>query len=476
MTLQPLILCGGAGSRLWPLSREQYPKQLLALTGDETLLQATVRRLAGYRGDADLRPPLLVTNEEYRFVTAEQLHQVDVRPEALIIEPEGRNTAPALTLAALVATADGADPILLVMPADHVVAEPGAFCAAVAEGARHAAAKRLVALGVKPDRAEPGYGYIRVGRSIADSHAFVIDSFVEKPDAELAESYFSSGEYLWNSGIFMMLASVWLEHLGRCRPDILEACRAAYAGRKQEQDFLRVGAEAFLQCPADSIDYAVMERIPAGAGVVVPLASSWSDVGAWDALWQISPRDTEDNAFRGDVVAIDTRSCLAISNSRLVACVGLEDMLVVETADAILVAPKSRAQDVKKIALRLRHEHRSEGHVHRRIHRPWGFFESVDAGARFQVKRLMVNAGARLSLQMHFHRAEHWTVVSGTARVTCGEDEFLLEENQSAYIPLGQPHRLENPGRIPLEIIEVQSGAYLGEDDIVRFEDTYGRT
>jgi len=479
MNLQPVILCGGAGTRLWPLSREQYPKQLLALSGDESLLQATAGRVDSSLSTATMNvlPPLVVSNEDYRFITAEQLHQAGHARAAIVLEPKGRNTAPALTLAALIALETGDDPALLVMPADHIIDDVEAFRAAVARGLAYAESGKLVTFGIQPTRAETGYGYISIGTPLAgEGGGREIRGFVEKPDTATAERYVASGEYLWNSGIFMMRASVWIAQLGAMRPDMLNACRAAFAARSQDRDFLRVGAEAFAACPADSIDYAVMEKLPAGLGVVIPLAAGWSDVGAWDALWQIGSKDGDGNVLRGDVMAVNTRDTLAISQSRMVACVGLTDTVVVDTPDAVLVAHKSDLQQIKQVVERLKREKRPEADAHRKIYRPWGYYDSIDTGTRFQVKRIMVNPGAAISLQMHHHRAEHWIVVKGTARVIRGEETILLSENESAYIPIGTRHRLENPGKLPLEIIEVQSGAYLGEDDIVRFEDTYGRT
>ena len=476
MNLQPVILCGGSGTRLWPLSREQYPKQLLALAGEETMLQATASRVDASlaREGTKVLPPIVVSNEEYRFITAEQLRQGGHARAAVVLEPKGRNTAPALTLAALVALEGGDDPALVVMPADHIISDVAAFRAGVACGAAYAGAGKLVTFGIRPTRAETGYGYIRAGAPIAGGGREIV-AFVEKPDAATAGQYVACGEYLWNSGIFMMRASAWIAQLGAMRPDMLESCRAAYAARSTDRDFLRVGAEAFSACPADSIDYAVMEKLPAGLGVVIPFEAGWSDVGAWDALWQIGGKDGNGNVLRGDVMTVDTRDTLAISQSRLVACVGLNDAVVVETPDAVLVAHKGHMQQVKEVVARLKREKRPEADAHRKIYRPWGYYDSVDAGNRFQVKRIVVNPGASLSLQMHHHRAEHWIVVSGTARITCGEKILLMSENESTYIPIGTRHRLENPGKVPLEIIEVQSGAYLGEDDIVRFEDTYGR-
>jgi mannose-1-phosphate guanylyltransferase/mannose-6-phosphate isomerase len=474
--LQPVILCGGSGTRLWPLSREQYPKQLLALSGDQTMLQATARRLDGSISlpAGHVLPPIVVSNEEYRFITAEQLRQSGHAKLTIVLEPKGRNTAPALTLAALAATCAQDDPILVVMPADHVIEDLEAFRSAVIGAVCHAEAGKFVTFGIRPTRAETGYGYIRSAtESTASAHEIV--AFIEKPDALTAERYLESGEYFWNAGIFMMRASVWLRKLESMQPAILSACRAAFDARSQDRDFMRMGAEAFSACPADSIDYAVMEKLEAGEGVVVPLAAGWSDVGAWDALWQIGKKDDLGNVIRGDVMLVNTRDTLAISQSRLVACVGLENVVVVETPDAVLVAHRSGMQQVKDIVAQLKKQSRSEADAHRKIYRPWGYYDSIDAGSRFQVKRIVVNPGAALSLQMHHHRAEHWVVVKGTARVTRGDQAVLLSENESTFIPIGTHHRLENPGKVPLEIIEVQSGSYLGEDDIVRFDDTYGR-
>lgn len=476
MNIQPVILCGGAGSRLWPLSREQYPKQLLALAGDESMLQATASRVDASIATADRQvlPPIVVSNEDYRFITAEQLREAGHAQATVVLEPKGRNTAPAVTLSALVALEAGADPVLLVMPADHIITDVSAFRAEVVRGMAYADAGKLVTFGIVPARPETGFGYIRAGTPHAGGGREIL-AFVEKPDAATAERYVSSGEYFWNAGIFMMRASVWIAQLGSLQPAMLEACRTAYAARTKDRDFLRVGATAFAACPADSIDYAVMEKLAAGLGVVIPLAAGWSDVGAWDALWQVGAKDGDGNVLRGDVMTVGTRDTLAIAQSRMVACVGLTDTVVVETPDAVLVAHKSHMQQVKEVVARLKREGRSEAAAHRKVYRPWGYYDSVDAGRRFQVKRIVVNPGASLSLQMHHHRAEHWIVVSGTARVTRGEETFLVSENESTYIPLGTRHRLHNPGKVPLEIIEVQSGSYLGEDDIVRFEDTYGR-
>lgn len=482
MSIQPVILSGGSGTRLWPMSRERYPKQLLTLSGDHSLLQQTALRLDGmkFAGEA-VRHPMVVCNEEYRFITAEQLRQAGVPAQRVVLEPVGRNTAPALALAALLTNADGGDPILLVMPADHLIGDTDTFRNAIALGAAAAADGAVVTFGITPDRPETGYGYIRLAAPSGDGASFGLGRFVEKPDAATAQQYLDCGEYLWNSGLFMGKASVWRDLLQRYRPDILAACEAAVREGEDDNDFFRVGKAAFSACPSDSIDYAVMERLAAEAerparAVVVPLSAGWSDVGAWDALWQVSGKDDEGNVLRGDVMLQDSRDSLVFSESRLVSCVGIDNLVVVETADAVMVAAKDRTQDVKKIVARLKTERRNQAEAHRKVYRPWGSYDSIDSGDRFQVKRIVVKPGASLSLQMHHHRAEHWIVVRGTARVTRGEDVFLLGENESTYIPLGTTHRLENPGKVPLEIIEVQSGAYLGEDDIVRFEDTYGRS
>jgi mannose-1-phosphate guanylyltransferase/mannose-6-phosphate isomerase len=479
MSIQPVILCGGSGTRLWPMSREQYPKQLLALAGSDTLLQATARRVDKSLAIADgkVLAPIVVANEDYRFITAEQLRQAAVVPAAIVLEPVGRNTAPALTLAALVALQGAADPVLVVMPADHVISDIDGFRTAIGQGAVHADAGKVVTFGIRPTSAETGYGYIRAANALPTRDgAREIGAFVEKPDSATAERYILSGNYFWNSGIFMMRASVWISLLGAKRQDIVNACRAAFSARTPDRDFLRVGKEAFVACPADSIDYAVMEKLPPGLGVVIPLDAGWSDVGAWDALWHLGNKDANSNVLQGDVMAVATRDALAISHSRLVTLVGVTGIVVVETPDAVLVAHKSQMQQVKDLVARLKREGRAEADIHRKVYRPWGYYDGIDAGNRFQVKRIVVNPGAALSLQMHHHRAEHWVVVRGTARVTRGEEAFLVSENESTYIPIGTKHRLENPGKVPLEIIEVQSGAYLGEDDITRFDDAYGRS
>ncbi len=477
-SLLPVVLSGGSGTRLWPLSREKYPKQLLSLIGEYSLLQATVRRTEGLAG-VQLKAPMVVCNEEYRFVIAEQLRLMNTA-STILLEPIRRNTAPALTLAALAAMRAGDDPILLVMPADHVIIDTAAFQAAVRKGIALAAEGMVVTFGITPDSPETGYGYIQSGAAFGTGEACRIARFVEKPDLATAQAYLDDGTYLWNSGLFMMRASVWLAAIAVCQADILTACRAAWDQGSADGEFLCVNKEAFVQCPSDSIDYAVMEHIAAGEsslplGVVLPLSAGWSDVGAWDSLWQALPKDAAGNVSQGDVLLHNCRNTLVMSTGRLVACVGVEDMAVVETPDAVLVVHKSKTQDVKKIVDSLKREGRPEGQLHRKVFRPWGWYDSLDAGERFQVKRIVVKPGAALSLQMHHYRAEHWIVVRGTAQVTCGDTSYLVSENESTFIPLGTRHRLENPGCVPLEIIEVQSGSYLGEDDIVRFEDVYGR-
>ena len=483
--IQPTVLSGGSGTRLWPLSREKYPKQLLPLIGQDSLLQATLRRSQNIEG-LQSSAPIVVCNEEYRFVIAEQLRQLGTQGQ-VVLEPAGRNTAPALTIAALTARAGGQDPVLLVMPADHVITDLAAFHQAIRVGAAQAATGAVVTFGITPTAPETGYGYIKAGAALdannAGNAAASIAQFVEKPDLATAQGYLKAGNYLWNGGIFMVLASVWLQAIGRLQPGILAACQAAFAHIKTDGEFVRVEKQAFLDCPSDSIDYAVMEHLAGqvkGAsdlppGVVIPLSAGWSDVGSWDALWNVLPKNAQGNVMQGDALLYECTNTLAISDGRLLACVGLTDLIVVETPDAVLVAHKDKTQDVKKIVDALKTQQRSEGNIHRKVHRPWGWYDSVDSGKRFQVKRIVVKPQGILSLQMHHHRAEHWIVVSGTARVTRGEESFLVTENQSTFIPLGAKHRLENPGSVPLELIEVQSGSYLGEDDIVRFEDVYGR-
>ncbi len=484
MILQPVILSGGAGSRLWPLSREQFPKQLHSFQSEHTLLQQTARRLDGLQvSTGQIAAPMVVCNEQHRFLVAEQLRAVGCEPTSIVLEPVGRNTAPAVTVAALASADKDDDAILLVMPADHIISNPAEFHRAVNAAAELARDGALVAFGIRPTHAETGYGYIHMGDVLPSGNASAIKAFVEKPDADTASAMLESGEFVWNSGIFVMRASRWLEQLAAQQPDMLAACQRAYAGAVEDLDFCRLDAKAFAVCPGNSIDYAVMENLnyetqnPSGQAVaaVVPVDAGWSDLGAWSALWEVGERDGSGNVTRGDVLTHSCRNNLFHAEHRLVTAVGVEDLLVVETVDAVMVAHRDNAQDVKKIVEQLAADGRSEGLMHRQVYRPWGSYEGVDAGERFQVKRIVVKPGAALSLQMHHHRAEHWIVVKGTARVTCGDKVFLLSENQSTYIPIGETHRLENPGAIPLELIEVQSGGYLGEDDIVRFEDRYGR-
>jgi len=469
--LQPVVMAGGSGTRLWPLSRAGYPKQFLVLAGNTSLLQQAAARLQAVAApDIDVAAPLIVGNEEHRFLILDQLREIGAEPAAVLLEPVGRNTAPAVTLAALQALEQGGDPVLVVTPADQTVTDQPAFTAALQAATRRAATGEIVILGICPDRPETGYGYIR-----ADGGKVV--RFVEKPDAATAARYLAEGGYSWNAGIFVLKASVWMAALERFRPDIADAVRTAWAARRSDDRFVRPAKAEFAAVPSESVDYAVLERCP-GSGLaigMVELDAGWNDLGAWDAVWQVSPQDADGNASVGDALIEDSRNTFVHASSRLVGVVGLQDVVVVETADAVLVADRARSQDVKKIVTRLGQEQRGEQALHRKVHRPWGWYDSIDMGERFQVKRIMVKPGASLSLQMHHHRAEHWIVVSGTAEVTNGDKVLLLTENQSTYIPLGQTHRLANPGRLPLELIEIQSGSYLGEDDIVRFEDTYGR-
>ncbi len=464
MNICPVILSGGSGTRLWPLSREYYPKQLLALTGERTLLQETGRRLDGIE---NVLPPIVVCNEEHRFLVAEQLREVNVIPASIILEPVGRNTAPALALAAMSLLEKDVDPVMLVMPADHIISDVATFQSVVKEGAKLAAKDRLVTFGIVPDSAATGYGYIKTGDGTD------VDAFVEKPDAETAKVYVDSGDYLWNSGLFMLKASVWMEELHCFRSDIAVAVKKALKNGREDQDFFRADQELFKKCPSDSIDYAVMENTARAS--VLPLAAGWSDIGAWSSLWEVSEKDSSGNVLEGDVIAHNTNNTMVIAQHRVVATVGVANMIIVETPDAVLVCHKEQAQDVKEIVNRLKDGNRTEHQIHRKVYRPWGSYEGVDAGNNFQVKRLIVKPGAALSLQSHKYRAEHWVVVRGKARVTRGEEVLELGENESTYIPVGMKHRLENPGSSPLEIIEVQSGSYLGEDDIVRYEDIYNR-
>ncbi|WP_049458176.1 mannose-1-phosphate guanylyltransferase/mannose-6-phosphate isomerase [Stenotrophomonas maltophilia] len=465
-SIQPVILSGGSGTRLWPLSREAYPKQFLPLAGELTMLQATWKRVAPIAA----RGPLVIANEEHRFVAAEQLQQVGAEPAAIILEPVGRNTAPAIAVAALEATRDGGDALLLVLPSDHVITNEAAFRSAVQAAAGAAEAGKLVTFGIVPTGPETGYGYIKAaeGRGLR-----AVERFVEKPDLQTASGYVSSGQYYWNSGMFLFKASRYLQELERFHPAMLAGSRQAWQQARRDADFTRLDKDAFTAVASDSIDYAVMEKT--ADAVVIPLDAGWNDVGSWTALRDVSQQDGDGNAHQGDVIAIDCRNTYAYAQ-RLVALVGLDDVVVVETDDAVLVGKADRMQEVKTVVAQLKAEGRSEATWHRKVYRPWGAYDSIDNGERFQVKRITVKPGGTLSLQMHHHRAEHWIVVSGTAEVTRGNEVILLSENQSTYIPLGVTHRLRNPGKLPLELIEVQSGSYLGEDDIVRFEDTYGRS
>jgi mannose-1-phosphate guanylyltransferase/mannose-6-phosphate isomerase len=471
--ITPVVLSGGAGTRLWPLSRELYPKQLLPLTGTRTMLQQTLLRLEGLTSAA----PILVCNESHRFLVAEQLRQLKIEPRATVLEPFGRNTAPAIALAAhaalkgLAAQASAVEPLLLVLPADHVIRDTASFHAAARIAAGAAQAGALATFGIVATAAETGYGYIQ--RGAASGAAYRIARFVEKPNAERAREFVTSGQYYWNSGMFLFRARRYLQELERFAPEMARICEAAFRSAQADLDFTRIDAAAFEACPADSIDYAVMEKT--AEAVVVPLDAGWSDVGSWASLHAASDADAHGNVVHGDVLCEDTQGSYLYAESRLLAAVGLRDHVVVETKDAVLVAPKERVQDVKRLVQRLKEAGRYEHSLHREVFRPWGSYDSLESGARFQVKRLKIKPGASLSLQLHHHRAEHWIVVAGTARITRGEEEFLLEENQSTYIPVGIKHRIENPGIIPLEIIEVQSGSYLREDDIVRLEDRYGR-
>ena len=479
--ITPVILCGGSGTRLWPLSRAGFPKQFLSLTGVESLFQQAAQRLAALGvDDIQVAKPLIITGEEHRFLAAEQLREVSIELGAALLEPVGRNTAPALTLAALAAQQYSSDPVLVVTPADQTLADTTAFTQAMQQAVREAEKGCIVILGITPDRPETGYGYIQV--SVGNCEAVMpVQRFVEKPNAATAQQYLAEGGYYWNAGMFVLKASVWLKALEQFRPDILQATQAAWGARNTDANpatpFVRPGKTEFAAIPSESIDYAVMERCPGSAVPIhmVPLDAGWSDLGAWDAVWNVLPKDEHGNAYVGDVLTTHSRNTLVHASSRLVSLVGVENLIVVETPDAVLVADKARSQDVKHIVNQLQATKREEHTLHRKVHRPWGWYDSIDEGGRFKVKRIQVKPGASLSLQKHHHRAEHWIVVKGTAEITNGSKVLLLTETQSTYIPLGEVHRLANPGTIPLEIIEVQSGSYLGEDDIVRFEDTYGR-
>jgi mannose-1-phosphate guanylyltransferase/mannose-6-phosphate isomerase len=469
--IHPVILSGGSGTRLWPMSRTLYPKQLLTLLGRESLLQQTVRRIAERETFA---PPLLVANEEHRFIIAEQLREIAVVPRALLLEPVGRNTAPAACIAALALTETEPDPLMLLMPSDHTIGDVDAFVDAIGRAAAAAEAGALVSFGIAPERAETGYGYIRRdGELDGVKGVFAVAEFVEKPGPDQAKKYIESGEHSWNSGIFLFPARVYLDELERLRPDMVAACRQALATAQRDSDFIRLGKDAFSTCAADSIDYAVMEHTRRAA--VVPVSMGWSDVGSWDALWEMGSKDQHGNSLEGNVVAEETRNCYLRSEAGLIAAIGIEDLVVVATDDAVMVAPRNRTQEVRKLVARLVRDRRDEADALPTVHRPWGSFKSLHNGHRVQVKHILVKPGGKLSLQMHHHRAEHWIVVQGTAKIVRGEQEMMLTEDQSTYIPLGTAHRLENPGKIPLHLIEVQSGSYLGEDDIVRLEDSYGR-
>ncbi|WP_420554967.1 mannose-1-phosphate guanylyltransferase/mannose-6-phosphate isomerase [Neptuniibacter marinus] len=463
----PVILSGGSGSRLWPLSRTQYPKQFLPLNSDLTMLQETVARLG------EVEHVSLVCNEEHRFLAAEQMRVIN-QSCSIFLEPVGRNTAPAIALAALDAVNKGkGSECLLILAADHVIENEAAFQAAVCQAEPLASEGMLVTFGIVPQHPETGYGYIQASSEYETSSAFNIKQFVEKPDLGTAKSYLDSGDFYWNSGMFMFRADRYIEELGKYRPDILQACEKAISTTAQDMDFIRVNAEAFSLCPDESVDYAVMEKTE--SAVVIPLDAGWSDVGSWSALWDLKDKDSKGNISEGDVIALETKDSLIMSKDRLVTTLGVSDLIVIDTPDALLVADKKRIQNVKKIVTQLKDAGRKEAFQHREVYRPWGKYDSIDVGTRYQVKRITVKPGAKLSLQKHHHRAEHWIVIQGTARVMRGDEVLVVTENQSTYIPLGEVHCLENPGEVDLELIEIQSGSYLGEDDIVRLEDRYGR-
>ena len=477
--LTPVIIAGGSGSRLWPLSRAQFPKQFLVLQGNQTLFQQAAMRLAGLQADdIQVDAPCIVCNDEHRFLVLDQLRELKLSPGAMLLEPTGRNTAPAMTLAALQAVQGGQDPVLVVTPADQTVTDDAAYTASLQQAVRRAADGAIVILGITPARPETGFGYIRTEAGAQAGAALRVAAFVEKPDAATAARYVADGAHYWNSGMFVVRASVWLKALQTYRADIADAVATAWVGRVVDGAFTRPDKASFHKVPNESVDYAVMEKCAGSAALpldMVPLDAGWSDLGAWDAVWQVSDKDGTGNVATGDVLIHDSNNVMVHATSRLVGVAGLDNVVIVETADAVLVVDKSRSQDVKQLVAQLQASGRGEQNLHRKVHRPWGWYDSIDMGERFQVKRIQVKPGASLSLQKHHHRAEHWIVVSGTAEVTNGDKVLLLTENQSTYIPLGQVHRLANPGKVPLEIIEVQSGSYLGEDDIVRFEDTYGR-
>lgn len=462
----PVILSGGSGTRLWPLSRSQYPKQFLPLVSDKTMVQETILRLQELK---KIQPPIAICNEEHRFLMAEQLREVDMQPSAIILEPMGKNTAPAVTLAALSAEPDD---ILLILPADHVIPDTASFQAAVKKADALAKQNYLVTFGIVPNQPETAYGYIKAGKSL-DKNSFSVDTFVEKPNLETAKQYINSGDYFWNSGMFAFKAGRFLKELNKFQPDMLVACKNALRGATKDLDFIRLDKKSFSKCPSDSIDYVIMEKTD--QAVVVPLDAGWNDVGSWSALWDIADKDKKGNAVSGDALTFDTSNSFVHSSSKLVTTMGVDNLVIIETDDAILVAAKDQVQNIKKIVDQLKKQKRIEANCHQKVYRPWGYYHSVDNGSRHQTKRIVVNPGAKLSLQKHHHRAEHWIIVKGTAKITKGDEQLLLSENESTYIPLGVTHCLENPGVIPLEIVEVQSGSYLGEDDIVRYNDVYGR-
>jgi mannose-1-phosphate guanylyltransferase len=471
----PVIMCGGSGTRLWPLSRAQFPKQFLPLVNDTSMLQDTLARLPSQH-----QAPVFICNEDHRFLVAEQVKQTNSTKTTILLEPKGRNTAPAVALAALNALSDHDDALLLVLAADHVIKDTEKFHQAVSVATVAAAQGKLVTFGIVPTHAETGYGYIQKGSKQEEQQdcqlgndTYQVAKFVEKPNVETAQGYLDSGDYLWNSGMFLFKASRYIEELEKFRPDILSACRASMAKVEKDLDFIRPERESFLQCADESIDYAVMEKTE--DAIVVPLDAGWSDVGSYSALWEVCQKDAQHNVIKGDVIAHDTSNSYIHSQNKLIATLGVDNLVVIDTPDAVLIANKDKVQNVKEIVNELKAQQRSESTIHREVYRPWGKYDSVDTGERFQVKRITVNPGAKLSVQMHHHRAEHWIIVSGTAKITLDEKTFLLSENQSTYIPIGVVHALENPGKLPLEMIEVQSGSYLGEDDIVRFEDRYGR-
>lgn len=465
--MKPVVLAGGTGSRLWPKSRAALPKQFLSLTSNSTMLQDTVTRLNG----TNVEPPVFICNDAHRFLVAEQLRKKNIEHDGILLEPVGRNTAPAIALAALHATKTGNNPVLLVLAADHLIKDQEAFHSAIVKAEALANEGKLVTFGIVPDKPHTGYGYIKAGKVL--NVGFEVADFVEKPQAETAKQYVESGDFFWNSGMFMFKASRYIEELGKYNPEMLEVCRRAIETEAPDLDFIRVDSEIFSTCPDDSIDYAVMEKTDSAA--MVPLDAGWSDVGSWTSLWETAYKDEDGNVCVGDTILEKTRNSYVNAEQRLVSVIGLEDVIVVETKDAVMVAHKDDAQSIKNVVNKLKAEKRPEFEFHREVFRPWGSYDSIDNGARFQVKRITVKPGEKLSVQMHHHRAEHWIVVSGSANVTIDDNTKLVTENESVYIPIGAVHALENPGKIPLELIEVQSGAYLGEDDIVRFSDRYGR-